>query len=180
MKETLFKCLLKFARGKRSEIHFEGKGRVADLPLPKAVKSRSLEGIYPKWPNFPKIVLSRPVGGGGGRGVENQNKTTSTQHILTVPPDYAAASPCKVQATLAMAARRAGPEAPHCAPPTHLPRPGSSSLLLPVAALATATTPLLRSPPTSNHIQARECRSPCRGKAGGRSAGAQVTCTGFL
>lgn len=112
MKETLFKCLLKFARGKRSEIHLGGKGRVADLPLPKAVKSRSLEGIYPKWPNFPKIVLRRP----GGGVVENQNKTTSTQHILTVPPDYAAASSCKVQATLALAARRAGPEEPHCAP----------------------------------------------------------------
>lgn len=73
MKETLFKCLLKFARGKRSEIHFGGKGRVADLPLPKAVKSRSLEGIYPKWPNFPKIVLSRPVGGGTGGGKPKQN-----------------------------------------------------------------------------------------------------------
>lgn len=116
MKETLFKRPLKFARGKRSEIHFGGKERVVDRPLPKAVKSRSLEGIYPKWSNFPKIVLSRPGGGGRGGGWKTKTKQQAHSTILTVPPDYAAASPCKVQATLARILRRAGPEAPHWAP----------------------------------------------------------------
>lgn len=131
---------------------------MADLPLPKAVKSRSLEGIYPKWPNFPKIVLSRP--GWGGGGVENQNKTTSTQHHTDCASGLrsgfslqSASHPCHGRTP----GRTGG--AP-LRTPTHLPRPGSSSRLLPVAALATATTPLLRSPPTSNHIQASECRSP--------------------
>lgn len=178
MKETLFKCLLKFARGKRSEIHLWGKGRVADLPLPKAVKSRSLEGIYPKWPNFPKIVLSRLGwgGAGGGKPKQNNKHTAHTDCASGLRSGFSlqsASHPCHGRTP----GRTGG--AP-LRTPTHLPRPGSSSRLLPVAALATATTPLLRSPPTSNHIQARECRSPCRGKAGGRSAGAQVTCTGFL
>lgn len=53
---------------------------MADLPLPKAVKSRSLEGIYPKWPNFPKIVLSRPVVVGGGEGEGWKTKTKQQAH----------------------------------------------------------------------------------------------------
>nr|XP_010595535.1 nascent polypeptide-associated complex subunit alpha, muscle-specific form [Loxodonta africana] len=67
--------------------------------------------------------------------------------------------------------------------PTHLLRPGSVSGRLPVAALLTATTPLLRSPSKSNHIQASKCRSPCSRRAQGstalapsRSSGGRLGC----
>lgn len=55
---------------------------MVDRPLPKAVKSRSLEGIYPKWPNFPKIVLSQPGvgGGGGGEGVGDEKPKQNNKH----------------------------------------------------------------------------------------------------
>lgn len=52
----------------------KGKGGV-DLPLPKAAESCSLEGIYPKWPNFPKIVLWRPKGGKSGKPKQNNKHT---------------------------------------------------------------------------------------------------------
>lgn len=62
-------------RKRRSETHPWGKGRVVDLPLPKAVESCSLEGIYPKWPNFPKIVLWRPKGVKSGKPKQNNKHT---------------------------------------------------------------------------------------------------------
>lgn len=52
-----------------------GRGREVDLPLPKAVESCSLEGIYPKWPNFPKIVLWRPKGVKSGKPKQNNKHT---------------------------------------------------------------------------------------------------------
>ena len=76
-KEILFKRPLKIGQGKLPEIHLVEKRRVVvDLPLPKAAESRSLEGIYPKWPNFPKIVLWRPKGGKSGKPKQN-NKLTA-------------------------------------------------------------------------------------------------------
>lgn len=136
-----------------------------DLPLPKAVESCSLEGIYPKWPNFPKIVLWRPKGG----KVENQNKTTSTQHPTDSASGLRSHFSLQSARSRAAATRRAGQAAPSRTP-LHTCLGRGPSRRLPVAALANATTPLLRSPPKSNHIQASECSSPCSGRARGSNA----------
>ena len=83
-----------------------------DLPLPKAVESCSLEGIYPKWPNFPKIVLWRPKGG----KVENQNKTTSTQHPTDSASGLRSHFSLQSARSRAAATRRAGQAAPSRTP----------------------------------------------------------------
>lgn len=143
-----------------------GRGREVDLPLPKAVESCSLEGIYPKWPNFPKIVLWRPKGVKSGKPKQNNKHTAPYWLCLRITQPLLPA-----KCTLPRRGRKPSPAS--CAPrrtPTHLPRPGSVSRRLPVAALANATTPLLRSPPKSNHIQASECRSPRSERARGSNA----------
>jgi hypothetical protein len=110
------------------------------------------------------------VGVGRVWGMKNQNKTTSTQNHTDC------ASGLRSGFSLQSASHPCHSRTPgwtRDAPlrtPTHLPWPGSSSRRLPVAVLATSTTPLLRSPPTSNHIQASKCRSPCSGRAQDSSA----------
>lgn len=129
-----------------------GKGRVVDLPLPKAVESCSLEGIYPKWPNFPKIVLWRPKGGKKWKNKTKQNNKHTAPFCLCLritQPLFPAKCTLPRHGPTPSRASGAQPRTP-----THLPRSGSVSWRLPVAALANATTPLLRSPPKSNHIQA--------------------------
>lgn len=148
-----------------------GKKRrvMIDLPLPKAAKSRSLEGISPKWPNFPKIVLWRPKRGEEKKKVENQNKTTSTQ------PQSGCASELRSHFSRQSARSRAAAARPGrraAAPPrtpTHTCLGRGPSPRLPVAALANATTLQLRSPPKSNHIQASGLPLPCSGSARGGS-----------
>ena len=85
---------------------------MTDLPLPKAVESCSLEGIYPKWPNFPKIVLWRPKGG----NVENQSKTTSTQHPTDSASGLRSHFSLQSARSRAAATRRAGQAAPSRTP----------------------------------------------------------------
>lgn len=107
-----------------------GKKRrvMIDLPLPKAAKSRSLEGISPKWPNFPKIVLWRPKRGEekkkSGKPKQNNKHTAPVRLCLRITQPLLPA-----KCTLPRRGRTPGPASgsPAAHPHTHLPRPGSVS-----------------------------------------------------
>lgn len=158
----------KFIPGKRRRV-------MIDLPLPKAAESRSLEGIYPKWPNFPKIVLWRPKGGKSGKPKQNNKHTAQTGCASELRSHFSQQS-ARSRATAARPGRQA---APRRAPP-HTCLGRGPSRRLPVAALADATTLQLRSPPKSNHIQASDCRSPVAGAPEAATLLHPGDCTGFL
>lgn len=160
------KVLQKQYKGKDPKLILGKRRRVMiDLPLPKAAESRSLEGIYPKWPNFPKIVLWRPKGGKSGKPKQNNKHTAPCRPCLRITQPLLPA-----KCTLPRHGRTPRPASG--APPrtpTHLPRPGSVSASTCCSARQRYGTPAAEPPQIQPHPGQR-LPLPCSGSARGSNA----------